>query len=224
MKRTTRFYASLLAPLMVWAALAGPTSALGVNGATADLKDAQGTTVGSATFTPGASGGVKIQVTLNGFTAAAGEHGIHIHAVGKCDAPDFKSAGGHFNPTNMKHGLNNPVGPHAGDLPNLVLNPDGATTYQATDERVSLDPSAPNTLLDADGSALVVHAGPDDLMTDPAGNSGSRIACGVLVAAQAPVGMPRTGAGGFDGSLWLYVGALALFTGFLAVRLRRRSA
>jgi Cu-Zn family superoxide dismutase len=106
-------------------------------------------------------------------------HGIHFHAVGRCDPPDFMSAGDHFNPTNRQHGQRNPQGPHAGDLPNLTVEANGTATYQATNALVTLGPGA-NSLLDADGSALVIHADPDDDVTDPAGNSGGRIACAVI--------------------------------------------
>src|SRR5688572_12867691 len=118
MNRTTRVFALLIAPaLLAWTVFAAiPLSAQSeVNGATAALMDAQGKAIGSATLTGNAAGGARLQVTLNGFTtAAAGQHGIHIHAVGMCEAPGFTTAGGHFNPGSKKHGLNNPEGHHAG--------------------------------------------------------------------------------------------------------------
>jgi Cu-Zn family superoxide dismutase len=98
--------------------------------------------------------------------------------VGRCDAPDFTSAGGHWNPTQKKHGTMNPQGPHQGDLPNLVIGSDGRGTIGAVIPGATLA-----GLLDADGAAMVIHAGPDDLMTDPSGNSGGRIACGVFQAS-----------------------------------------
>ena len=107
-------------------------------------------------------------------------HGIHIHAVGRCDPPDFMSAGDHVNPTNRQHGLRNPQGPHAGDLPNLTVEAGGTGTFQAANVDLTLGAGA-NGLFDADGSALVVHADPDDEATEPTGNSGGRIACGVIM-------------------------------------------
>mgnify|MGYP001473476236 CR=1 FL=1 len=146
--------------------------------ATATLQDAAGEEVGQATFTE-VDGGVLIEVTLEGLTVeAAGEHGIHLHTTGAC-TPDFQAAGGHFNPTNAQHGMENPNGPHAGDLPNIEIDADGNASYEATAALVTLG-EGENSLLDADGSALVVHAGPDDMKTDPSGDSGDRIACGVI--------------------------------------------
>jgi Cu-Zn family superoxide dismutase len=109
-----------------------------------------------------------------------GRHGFHIHAIGKCDPPDFQTAGGHFNPFGKKHGLKNPEGPHAGDLPNLEVGPDGKGKIEATVGGLTLGKEGLAVLLDSNGTAVVIHAGPDDEMTDPAGNSGARIACGVI--------------------------------------------
>lgn len=146
--------------------------------AVATLQDADGNEVGQATFTEEDSG-VAIQVELQGLTAAeAGEHGIHLHTVGAC-TPDFEAAGPHFNPTEAQHGMDNPGGPHAGDLPNIEIDADGNGTFDATTDLVTLS-EGENSLLDADGSAIVVHAAPDDMITDPSGNSGDRIACGVI--------------------------------------------
>lgn len=144
--------------------------------AAAPLRDAEGKTLGVALFVQEAQG-VRISVTVKGLSP--GEHGIHIHAVGKCEPPDFLSAGPHFNPANKQHGLNNPEGPHAGDLPNIVVGEDGSAVYEYVTDRVALTPGG-NSLFDEDGSALVIHAGPDDQMTDPAGNSGARVLCGVI--------------------------------------------
>ena len=145
--------------------------------ATATLRDAQGNTVGTATLTE--QGAVTVQVTLKGFTTAkAGEHGIHLHAVGQC-APTFAAAGGHFNPASHKHGFLNKDGHHAGDLPNLMVDAQGNSAYQVTTDLVTLS-AGPNSLFDQDGSSIVIHAGPDDYRSDPAGNSGDRIACGVI--------------------------------------------
>ena len=122
------------------------------------------------------AGGVRF--TLDAKAMPPGTHGAHIHTVGRCDAPDFTTAGGHWNPTGTKHGSMNPQGPHEGDMPNLVIGTDGRGTIGMTIPGATMA-----GLLDADGAAFVAHAGPDDLMTDPAGNSGSRIACGVFQAS-----------------------------------------
>jgi Cu/Zn superoxide dismutase len=164
-------------------------------------------------------GGVKVTATVTGLAGNAGEHGIHIHAVGQC-TPDFSAAGGHFNPTNAQHGLNNPAGPHGGDGPNLQLA-DGSATYEVVNDRVTLG-SGPNSLFDADGSALVVHAGPDDQVTDPSGNSGDRIACGVIVAgpAAAPAELPQSGGVDYLPLILILLGCL-LFSGGALLRRAR---
>lgn len=143
--------------------------------AVAMLKSATGADVGRATVTE-VTGGLR--VTIDAMALPPGTHGAHIHATGRCDAPDFTTAGGHWNPTGMKHGSMNPQGPHEGDIPNLVIDSGGRGTIGATIPGATLA-----TLLDSDGAALVIHAGPDDLMTDPSGNSGARIACGVFAPA-----------------------------------------
>jgi Cu-Zn family superoxide dismutase len=145
--------------------------------ARAELRNAQGEVVGRATLSESAQG---IAVTLEAEKLAPGPHGFHIHEVGKCDPPDFMTAGGHFNPEGKKHGLRSPEGPHAGDLPNLVVGSDGRVTVKVVAPRVTLGAS-PNSVFQPAGTALVIHAGPDDDVTDPAGNSGARIACGVIV-------------------------------------------
>lgn len=124
-----------------------------------------------------------------------GPHGLHIHAVGSC-TPDFSAAGGHFNPFNRQHGLWNPQGPHAGDLANLMVAEDGTGTYDYKTSNVTLR-SGPTSLFDQDGSAIVIHANPDDYVTDPTGGSGDRIACGVIQLVQAPAAtpLPLPGAG-----------------------------
>ena len=151
------------------AASASPT-------ATAVLKDAAGKEVGTATFTP-AKTGVLVKVAVTGLPA--GKHGIHLHAAGTCEAPDFKSAGGHFNPGAKQHGLHNPQGAHAGDLPNLAVGKDGKAKASFTAKGATLS-EGPASLLGPDGAAIVIHADADDEKTDPAGNSGARIACGVV--------------------------------------------
>jgi superoxide dismutase, Cu-Zn family len=143
--------------------------------ARAEIKNAEGKTVGQATLAPKGDG-VQITATFNGLPP--GTHAFHIHEVGKCDPP-FESAGGHFNPAGKQHGKDNPRGPHAGDLPNIQVPPDGRAKVEVVAKGVSLK-GGQAELLDADGSALVVHDGADDYKSDPAGNSGKRIACGVM--------------------------------------------
>jgi Cu-Zn family superoxide dismutase len=144
--------------------------------AKADLWDAKGEKVATATLKE-AKGGVAIAVQATGLPE--GIHAFHIHAVGKCDAPDFKTAGGHFNPENKKHGLKNPEGPHAGDMPNITVNKKGVGKAKVVNTRVSLGEGA-NSLFHEGGTALVIHEKADDDMTDPAGNAGNRIACGLI--------------------------------------------
>lgn len=146
----------------------------GAPSATASLMTATGTPVGRATATEVAGG---VRFTIDAMAMPPGTHGAHVHMVGRCDAPDFASAGGHWNPTGMKHGAMNPQGPHQGDLPNLVIGNDGRGTIAATIPGATIA-----GLMDADGAAMVVHAQADDLKTDPSGNSGGRIACGVFTA------------------------------------------
>lgn len=151
----------------------------GDNVATADLRNASGASVGTASLTPV---GNVVRIVLEAKGLPPGLHGVHIHAVGKCDPPDFTSAGPHFNPTSKQHGALNPQGSHAGDLPNLNVGPDGSGRFETATEQVTLSSGA-TSLWDADGSSLVVHAAPDDFKTDPTGNSGARIACGVITKA-----------------------------------------
>ena len=161
--------ASVIAALL----LASP--AFAVDKASAVLKDANGNEVGKVALTATPSG---VLMSLDLTTVPAGEHAFHVHAVGKCEPPDFKSAGPHFNPDETKHGLMNPEGPHAGDMPNLHVPADGKLQIEVLNPLVTL--SAESALLDADGAALVIHAAADDYKTDPAGNAGDRIACGVI--------------------------------------------
>ena len=144
--------------------------------ARAELRNPGGQVVGSATFT---QVGNAVRMVLEAEGLPPGVKGAHIHAVGKCDPPDFTTAGSHFNPQGRQHGALNPQGPHAGDLPNLSVGADGKGRLESTNQLVTLL-SGPHSLFDADGSALVVHAAPDDFRTDPTGNAGARIACGVI--------------------------------------------
>jgi Cu-Zn family superoxide dismutase len=151
--------------------------------ASASFVDATGGDVGWARLVEDANGIVHVSVHVKG--VAPGLHGIHIHAIGAC-SPTFAAAGAHYNPLGGEHGLDNPAGPHAGDLPNLVVNEDGIGHLDTTTDRVTLSPG-PTTLFDttpgAVGSAFVIHANPDDQVTNVGnGGSGARIACGVIEA------------------------------------------
>lgn len=145
-----------------------------VTSATATLRDRAGKTVGTATLTNVAPG-VLISASFNGL--GPGTHGIHVHQTGLC-TPDFSAAGAHFNPENKQHGFRNPAGSHAGDLPNIHVAPDGKLTVDVLVPNVTL--SGTRALLDGDGAAIVVHANADDYTTEPSGNSGDRVACGVV--------------------------------------------
>ncbi len=146
--------------------------------ASTTLINIQGAVIGTATFTQLNETLVKIEVEASGLTP--GRHGVHIHAIGACNPTGgFASAGGHFNPTGESHGLHGGDGAHAGDLHNLVVRPDGTVNFVLTTTRASLIGGA-TTLFDLNGSALVIHAGEDDQETDPTGNSGARVACGVI--------------------------------------------
>ena len=142
--------------------------------ATATLMTPAGVEVGRATVSDVKDG---MRVTFDGKALSQGTHGIHVHTVGRCDAPDFASAGGHWNPASKLHGSMNPQGPHGGDLPNLMVDTGGRGTIGAVIPGASVA-----AMLDADGAALIVHEKADDLQTDPSGNSGGRIACGVFAA------------------------------------------
>jgi Cu-Zn family superoxide dismutase len=147
-------------------------------GVNAKVVDASGRELGVLTF---ADGGAAISVdgTLRGLTP--GVHGLHLHAVGRCDGPDFASAGPHWSPTPKQHGTMNEAGPHHGDLMNLTVGADSSVVVKMSTPAGSLRGETP--LLDADGAAIVVHATTDDYKTDPSGNSGARIACGVVTGS-----------------------------------------
>lgn len=147
---------------------AGPAPAMGFVGG-------DGTALGSLSVADSPAG---LSLTLAGSGMPAGVHGLHLHMVGKCDGPKFESAGAHWNPDNKQHGSENPAGPHKGDLPNATVAADGTLNQVLTLSGVTLA-----QLQDGDGTALVVHAQPDDNRTDPSGNSGDRIACAVIAPA-----------------------------------------
>jgi superoxide dismutase, Cu-Zn family len=173
--------AGLLLPIIISAMLMAATTIYAYEGATHDaiaiMTDAKGNTVGLATFTEDSNGLVRINVNASGLTP--GMHGIHIHNKGNCTVPSFISAGEHYNPLDKEHGFNNTKGPHAGDLPNFEVGEDGMGHMNTTNNLVTLSPG-PTTLFTANGTSLVIHANPDDQMTNPSGNSGVRIICGVI--------------------------------------------
>jgi len=143
-----------------------------------DIVNGSGGKIGSAMLLPLADG-VKIQVEVSGLTP--GKHGIHIHENGVCTAPDFTSAGAHLNPAGKLHGFDNPQGPHAGDMMNLEVGADGKGKAELMNKMVTLSKDKPNSLLKQGGTSLVIHEAVDDYKTDPSGNSGARIACGVIL-------------------------------------------
>ena len=167
---------TVAAALILGGCASAGTDGLGLQGQ-AVLKDKAGQQVGLATFTEGTDG---LRVEVTGVGLPPGPKGIHIHAVGKCEQPDFVSAGAHFNPAGKKHGRLNPDGAHAGDLPNLMVTPVGAAGLDVTTRAVTLREVVPTSLFGVGGTSLVIHALPDDERTDPTGSSGGRIACGVI--------------------------------------------
>lgn len=141
-----------------------------------NLQNGQGKSVGTATLSAAANG---VNVKLNVHDLPAGDHGIHFHQTAKCEGPDFKSAGAHFNPDGKKHGLQNPDGPHAGDVPNFTVDAKGKSKASVVAPNVTLT-DGPHSVFTGGGTALVIHANADDGKTDPSGNSGDRIACGII--------------------------------------------
>jgi len=143
---------------------------------TVHLNDAQGKSVGTATLSPAAKG---VSIRLNLMNLTPGEHAIHVHAVAKCEGPGFTTAGGHFNPEMKHHGLQNPEGPHAGDMPNFTVAANGTAKATVVAPGVTMGDDA-HSVFSNGGTALVIHAKADDMKSDPAGNAGDRIACGVI--------------------------------------------
>jgi Cu-Zn family superoxide dismutase len=178
--RIGKLMGTAAAAALLAAAFAMPASAELAN---AQIKDASGKAIGDADLMQ-TQGGVLIKLRLKG--APAGERAFHIHAVGKCEAP-FDSAGPHFNPGSHKHGMLSGPG-HAGDLPNLHVPQSGDLAVEALASAVTLEKGKPNSLFDNDGSSLIIHAQADDYKSDPTGNAGGRIACGVIQPSGAAVG------------------------------------
>jgi len=141
-----------------------------------DMKDGMGNSVGTAELSPASKG---VSIKLNLMNLPPGVHGIHVHAVSKCEGPAFTTAGGHLNPDMKHHGLMNPDGPHAGDMPNITVAADGTAKATVLAPGVTMG-DGPNSIFTGGGTALVIHAMADDMKSDPAGMSGARIACGVI--------------------------------------------
>ena len=167
----------VFASFVVACVVAGATLVAQQNQVKVELKDLQGASIGTAILSPAKGGGVAIALDLKNL--APGEHAFHVHQVAKCEPP-FATAGPHFNPAAKKHGLENPDGSHAGDMKNITVGADGTVKVVILNTQVTLG-EGPNSVFLNGGTSLVVHAKPDDMKTDPAGNAGDRIACGVIM-------------------------------------------
>jgi Cu-Zn family superoxide dismutase len=170
---TRQFAAGAVAGLFGAVVLYAASKPVNVN-----LKDAKGQSVGTATLTE-TKPGAGVTIKLNVKNLPAGEHAAHIHQVAKCEGPGFTTAGPHFNPSQKRHGLENPEGPHAGDMPNFTVKANGTAKATLLNPRVNLS-EGDNSVFANGGTALVIHAKADDMKTDPAGNAGDRIACGTI--------------------------------------------
>jgi len=174
----TRLHRVCIAALPALLALSASAAMHKSKGLEVDFKTSEGQDAGSALLTP-AGNGVKVKLDLKNLPE--GEHAIHVHVSAKCDGPDFKTAGGHLNPDNKEHGTKNPKGPHAGDMPmNLEVMADGTDHVSFVTQSISLKKDAKNSVFANGGTAFIIHEKADDMMTDPTGNAGGRIACGVI--------------------------------------------
>lgn len=142
-----------------------------------NIINSAGKNIGTAEFTQKAN---KVYILVEAESLPPGIHGIHFHNIGQCDGPDFTSAGPHFNPQSKLHGFHNPQGYHAGDLPNILVGAEGKVKTMIVSETVTLEQGKPNSILKPEGTSLVIHEKADDYVTDPSGNSGNRIACGII--------------------------------------------
>ncbi|MCM3290882.1 superoxide dismutase family protein [Paenibacillus sp. MER 180] len=172
-------FACLLTSCLLLSACVAKETMAGVKSPSVNVNiiNTKGDSIGTAQLT---QVGNKVQMAIDVQSLSPGKHGIHFHAVGRCDTPDFKTAEAHLNPTHKEHGFENPKGYHSGDLPNLEVGEDGKAQATFTTEMVTLEKDKPNSLLKSGGTALIIHAQPDDYKTDPSGNSGDRIACGLI--------------------------------------------